>query len=359
MAIVRFSDMKRLIYVVLIGMLAFAGGALAQSEDGLVSPMELLPSAYSMTGFRYIPQGWNNCGPATLTMGLSYFGYSNDQNVSASWLKPDYEDKNVSPWQMVEYVNTQVGLNVRALQRYGGDIALLKTLIANEFPVVIEAGYDPPPHDLGWMGHYLLMKGYDDSTQQFVTNDSYEGENNRYAYSEIQDKWKHFNYVYIVLYDASREAELMALLGDDADERVNIQNALRKAQADAQADLTDPFAWFNIGTNYVLLEDYESAAAAYDEARKHGLPWRMLWYQFGPFEAYNAVGRYQDTITLAQQNLNDGGGQYVEETYYYAGVAREGMGDAQRALTNYNTAAAFNPNFTPAVEARDRLRNSG
>ncbi|MEM6530427.1 MAG: hypothetical protein AAF653_19160 [Chloroflexota bacterium] len=81
----------------------------------------------------------------------------------------------------------------------------------------------------------------------------------------------------------------------------------------------------------------------------------MMWYQFGPFEAYNAVGRYDDTITLAQQNLNDGGGQYVEETYYYAGVAREGMGDTQRALTNYNTALQFNPNFTPAREARDRL----
>ena len=31
-------------------------------------------------------------------------------------------------------------------------------------------------------------------------------------------------------------------------------------------------------------------------------------------------------IDLAQANLNDGGGQYVEETFYYGGLAREGWG---------------------------------
>lgn len=342
-------------------------GALAQETDDqqsgtsttLLAPGELLPGAYSMGGFRYEAQGWNNCGPATLTMGLSYFGYADNQNVAATWLKPDYEDKNVSPWQMVDYVNNHTSIGVQATKRYGGTLDTLKTLISNEFPVLIEAGYDPPPHDLGWMGHYLLMKGYDDSTSTFITNDSYDGENYPYAYAEIADKWKHFNYVYIVLYPIERQPELMALLGTDADEVVNVQNALTKAQQDATANPQDPFAWFNIGSNYVMQENYEFAAAAYDEARKHGLPWRMLWYQFGPFEAYNAVGRYQDVIDLAQANLNDGGGQYVEETYYYAGVAREGLGEVERALTNYNSALQFNPNFDPAREARDRILTTG
>ncbi|MEL6151844.1 MAG: C39 family peptidase [Chloroflexota bacterium] len=347
---------QKLIAVVLL-CLMLAGGtsAFAQDESGLLSPMDLLPAAYNMEGFRYEPQGWNNCGPATLTMGLSFFGYSNDQNTSAAWLKPNGEDKNVSPWQMVEYVNAHTSTGARAMLRYGGTQDQLKALVSANFPVIIEAGYDPPPHDLGWMGHYLLVKGYDDAAQTFSTHDSYDGPNYNYAYAEIADKWKHFNYVYIVLYDVNREAELAAVLGDDFDEKINISNALARAQADAVADGTDPFAWFNVGTNYVLQGEYEFAALAYDEARKWGLPWRMMWYQFGPFEAYNAVGRYDDTITLAQQNLNDGGGQYVEETYYYAGVAREGMGDTQRALTNYNSALQFNPNFTPAREARDRL----
>jgi tetratricopeptide (TPR) repeat protein len=84
----------------------------------------------------------------------------------------------------------------------------------------------------------------------------------------------------------------------------------------------------------------------------------MLWYQFGPFEAYNAVERYNDTIQLAQRNLNDGGGQFVEETFYYAGVAREGLGEAQRATDNYRAALAFNPNFVPARERLNALSGS-
>ncbi len=338
-----------------------AGYALAQETGGstLISPMQVGVNSYEMQGFRYEAQGWNNCGPATLTMGLTYFGYTNDQNTAALWLKPNTEDKNVSPWQMVEYVNNYTAVGARALKRYGGDIDTLKTLISNDFPVVIEAGYDPPPHTLGWMGHYLLMKGFDDTAQQFITHDSYDGADLPYAYNEIQDKWKHFNYVYVVLYETQREAELMQLLGDDADEQMNIVNALTKAQDDARANPNDPFAWFNIGSSYVMLQQYENAAAAYDEAFKWGVPWRMLWYQFGPFEAYNAMSRYQDTINLAQANLNDGGGQYVEETFYYAAVAREGLGETQRAVDNYNAALSFNPNFTPARVARDRLLNGG
>ena len=60
-------------------------------------------------------------------------------------------------------------------------------------------------------------------------------------------------------------------------------------------------------------------------------------------------------MVLERTVLNGVGGQYVEETYYYAGVAREGLGEINRALDNYNAAITFNPNFYPAREARDRL----
>ncbi len=341
----------------------FAAAQEGNTDTGtLLSPEQLTstgsagPASYYLDGIAYHPQAWNNCGPATLTMGLSYFGYTADQFPAANFLKPNTEDKNVSPWQMAEFVNTQVAGNTQALVRHGGTQAMLRTLIANDFPVIIEAGYDPPPHTLGWMGHYLLVRGYDDVRQVYVTNDSYDGENLEYSYAEVADKWQHFNYVYIVLYDYARQEELMALLGGEyADEQVSYLTALEIARAEATADPTDPFAWFNMGTNFVALGDYASAAAAYDQARTHGLPWRMLWYQFGMFEAYNGVGRYNDVIALAQQNLNDGGGQYVEETFYYAGVAREGLGETQRALVNYNSALEFNPNFSPAREARDAL----
>jgi hypothetical protein len=61
-------------------------------------------------------------------------------------------------------------------------------------------------------------------------------------------------------------------------------------------------------------------------------------------------------IALAQNNLDDGGGQYVEETFYYGGLAREGLGELERAMSNYNAALSFNPNFSPAQLARDTLQ---
>lgn len=320
----------------------------------------VIPSAYQLTGVQHISQDWNNCGPATLTMGLTYFGVPANQYPAANWLKPNYEDKNVSPWQMIAYVNTQLGSNVRALMRYGGNMPLLKMLIANNFPTIVEAGYDPPQDPQGWMGHYLFVSGYDDAQGHFITQDSFNGANYTYEYNYFDEFWQHFNRLYIVLYDQSRETELLRLLGSDADEQQNLINALSVAVQEATANPENPFAWHNIGTNYVELEMYDRAATAFDQARNvgGGLPFRMLWYQFGMYEAYYHVGRYNDMLELARAKLDDGGGQYVEETYYYGGLAREALGERDRALNNYNGAISFNPNFTPAVEARNRLQGA-
>lgn len=316
-----------------------------------------VPAAYHLNGITHIYQDWNNCGPATLTMGLTYFGYEADQYPAAQWLKPNPEDKNVSPWQIAEYVNNQLPGTLRALVRQNGSLDLLRLLIANHFPVMIEEGYEPPGENLGWMGHYLLVIGYDDAAQTLYTHDSYDGPNLGYSYQHINHYWRQFNRVYIVLYDITREAEVLALLGDDADETVNWQNALDTARAEAIADNNDPFAWFNMGTNFVGLGMYVEASVAYDQARSvgGGLPWRMNWYQFGMFEAYVQTEQWDKVIALAQANLNDGGGQYVEETYYYGGLARLGMGETDRAINNFNGAISFNPNFTPARVALEEL----
>jgi len=350
--------MRRLTLIVIVFMLIPAMGALAQ-EANPAAPA--IPVSYQMEGLQHIPQQWNNCGPATLTSGLTYFGVAADQAPAAAWLKPSSEDGNVSPWQMVEYVNTQLPGTTRALTRVGGDLTLLKNLIANEFPVVIEAGYNPEPDRLGWMGHYLLMTGYDDSKQIFKTHDSYLGANTTYSFAHIEEFWEHFNNTYIVLYKFEREADVLALLGSNADTTQNALNTLELNRQRALANANNPYAWFNMGSSYVLLADYDTqayqyAATAFDQARKIGLPWRMLWYQFGPYIAYNALGRYQDMLALAKIQLDEPGtSQYIEETYYYAGVAREGLGETERALVNYNTALELDENFTPAQEARDRL----
>lgn len=351
-------------FVLLLLLFTITGGQLlAQDAAALANPPADIPKAYTIDGFRFEYQGWNNCGPATLTNTLTHFGYSDDQLRAANWLKPNREDKNVSPDQMVAFVNSQVPeLPVYALTRIGGDLNLLKTLIANGFPVIIEEGYDPPPHDKGWMGHYLLVVGYDDAAQQVITMDSYIGPNQPYSYDHIDEFWRDFNRRYIVVYESGREPELLSLLGGDADPQQNALNTLEKVRQEAVKNPQDPFAWFNIGSTYVALapsyqqQAYEYAVVAYDEARKYGLPWRMMWYQFGPLEAYNAMGRYDDTLALTNANLNDGGGQWVEETFYYAGVAREAKGETKIALEDYKQAVYLNGHYDEARAAMERLQ---
>jgi tetratricopeptide (TPR) repeat protein len=272
------NRLKTVVMILIISLVAGVGGALAQETT---SPLIGKAHRINTLGTEY--QGWNNCGPATLTNALVHFGYENDQNRAATWLKPDREDKNVSPWQMVEFVNTQVPeIPVFAISRSGGTADLAKVLLYNNFPVIIEKGYTPDGYD--WMGHYLLLTGYDDSVNVFSTMDSFIGPKN-YSYDEVLEKWQHFNYTYIVLYTAAREAELMELLGDNGDEWQNHILSLEIARAEATADPTDAHAWFNMGTNFVKLGMYDAAAQAYDQSISLGLPWRMMWYQFGPYEA--------------------------------------------------------------------------
>ena len=119
--------------------------------------------------------------------------------------------------------------------------------------------------------------------------------------------------------------------------------------------MEDKYAWFNMGTSYVALKDYENAALAYDRAFQLQLPWRMLWYQFGPYEAYYNVGRYNDVLALAKSNL--GTTTYVEETYYYEGLAFAAEGDRTKALSNFDQALGLNKNFFPAQEARAQVQD--
>ncbi len=318
------------------------------------TPVALLPSA-RLYGFTHIYQTWNNCGPATLTMGLTYFGWQEDQSVAASVLKPDPEDKNVSPWQMVRFVNEQTG--VRALVRMGGDLDMVRRLILEGFPVIVETGFMPEGYD--WMGHYRLIVAYDDQRGEVYAYDSFLGHGDFQglptSYAHFDERWQHFNRTYLVLYEQSRENDLRQILGPHADLTYNAQHALEVARREAAAAPDNPFAWFNMGTSYLALDMYEEAARAYDQARNAGpgLPWRMLWYQFGPFEAYYEVGRYDDVLALVQANL--GTTPYVEETYYWTGMVYMARGQYAAARNQFNLALQHNRNFTPALDSLVQL----
>ncbi len=106
--------------------------ASSQSQSVSANPQSALPGAARLYGFTVVKQTWNNCGPANITMALSYYGWTQGQEVAQAYLRPDKEDKNVSPNEIVSFVNEETG--VRALTRIGGTMDLLKGLPGEQFP---------------------------------------------------------------------------------------------------------------------------------------------------------------------------------------------------------------------------------
>jgi hypothetical protein len=142
-----------------------------------------------------------------------------------------------------------------ALWRVGGDLGLLRQLVAAGFPVLIEKGLHPS-HD-AWLGHYQTISGYDDANGRFLVYDSFEGPPEAYGvpYEVIAQFWRHFNFVYVVIFPPERAAEVHAILGQGSDPRMNFERAADLA-LDETENLTGReqfFAWFNRGASPVYL----------------------------------------------------------------------------------------------------------
>lgn len=324
------------------------------------------PPAARLTGFYHLFQEWNNCGPATMVMAMSYFGMQLSQLDTARVMKPNPEDRNVSPHEMAAFVNEQTPY--QAINRANGDVDTVKRLLANGVPVILEIGIEPPGdlRWMGWYGHYMLVVAYDDGLGQFWVYDSWLGTGSEpltnadangrvLTYADVARDWPHFNRNYIAIYRPEQAPLVADIIGAQMDEAVMWQRALAQAQQDAQADPTNAFYWFNLGTGLSATGDYEAAAQAFDQARAIGLPWRMLWYQFGPYEAYYQTGRYEDVILLADATLQNR--PYFEESFYYKGLALAAQGDRNGARTNLQRAVSFNPNFSLAGQALASLEN--
>ena len=103
----------------------------------------------------------------------------------------------------------------------------------------------------------------------------------------------------------------------------------------------------------VALGDYRRAANAYAQSMRHNLPWRMLWYQFGPFEAFYETGQYDQVMSLVQINLNQA--DEVEETFYWRGRVHAAQGRTAQARADFNRVLRFNPNFDAARSALNQL----
>ncbi len=329
-----------------------------------------LPPRVALDNFRHDYQRFNNCGPTTLSIYLSHFGRSETQYDLAPILKGNKDDRNVSPNEIVAYAQS-VGLHATA--RVNGDFTEMKRFLAQGIPVMVESWFVPRAQDAS--GHYRLLTGYDDGgtastrgvgltvqyladypateTGYFIAQDSYIGPNIKLPYQAWDFDWRVFNHTYIVLYTDAQAATVKQILGDNADDATMYAHARDAAQRAIAANDGDAYAWFNQGSSLVALGKYDDAARSFDRARVLKLPWRMLWYQFGPYEAYYHSGRYTEVIALANATLANSPG--LEESLYYRGMAQLALGQKDAARDSFQKAVESNARYAPAQAALKQL----
>lgn len=323
------------------------------------SPMPTaIPSAFALEGIVQEYQNWNSCGPANLKLAMGYWGWVGDSLDIERVIKPGWRDLNVSPSELALYANEHT--DYKALVRYGGEIDLLKQLVAAGFPVIVERGYN---NKGDWMGHYGVIDAYDDAQQAVHIPDTNHG-NIWLHYEPLQIGWDQFAGTYIVVYQPEDEAKLMEVLGEQADPNFNYDYTMQKYRERLKtAERHEKyFLLNNIGELLALKKNYVEAAEMFDEAFTYYSwlpvdvrPWRMIWYQFGPYESYYYTGRYEDIVSLAFKTVRDANEPALPETFLWSGRANLKLGNKGTAIFEFKRALDYHPGYEPALAELEAL----
>lgn len=306
------------------------------------------PKSAVLPGAVWVPQTFNNCGPATVSMTLQYFGLNIGQDITKKDLRTNPDDTNVFTYEIRDYLAKNYDIQSKLF--YNGDINLLKTLVANGFYVILE-NWLHPNEDIG---HFVIIRGYDDDRGVLIADDSFIGTNVTFFYDQFdKTQWKPFNYEYLPVYKKDMEPILKAIVGNNSDAKTMYQNAVVKNRQTLDQNSNDMYAWFNLGTSYYGLEDYKNAKIAFEKARAIGWPRRMLWYQIQPVQTYNKLGEFDKALILANEGLLYNG--KFNELLLEKAIALKGLGRISEAREVINQAILYAPDYGAALEFKKTL----
>lgn len=359
---------KSLISLILIGGLASLLVLLTyafsskQSKDMINSHPSILPSSTPsptplpkqkiLSNNYHIFQSFNNCGPASLSMLLSYYGIQETQEKLGNDLRPyqnpqgNNDDKSVT---LSELATKAHEYDVLSYHRPNGNIQLVKQFIALGFPVLTRTWLKADED----IGHYRVIKGYDDALQQLIQDDSLQGKNLWYSYDDFMNLWKKFNYEYVVLVPKEKKAFVENIIGKNTDEKVAWQNALKAAENDLINNPNDIYTRFNISVAAYYAGDFKKSVEAF-ETVENQLPWRTLWYQNEPLLSYYELGNDEKVLSLTERILHNQNQAYAE-LYLLRGSIYKRQGNKHAAQQEYEKAIFYNVSLKEATKALSQL----
>lgn len=297
-------------------------------------------------------QTFNNCGPATLSMVMSYYGIDKSQQELGKQLRPfqnpqgNNDDKSVT---LPELAKEAENYELSSYYRPNGTIELLKLFVSNDIPVVtrtlLKAGGD--------IGHYRIVRGFDEDSKQIIQDDSLQGTNRRYSYDEFLTLWQPFGYEYLVLVPEEKEGLVKAILGKEQNESIAWTNSIVRHQREIGTNPQDPYPIFNQALSFYHLGQYQKAIEAF-EAVEAKLPYRILWYQIEPILAYAKTGNVDRVFSLTDTILSNGNRAF-SELYQIRGELYLESKNFDAAQREFELAVFYNENFEPAKKALEQL----
>jgi hypothetical protein len=287
----------RLIPVFLLALIMM----LAAGTDGADAAEASVPSRHVIEGIAWIPQTWNNCGPATLAMALDRWGVPATQQEIADLIRPNDRDGHVALDQIASAASSR---GMKLLFIPSGNLDLVKIFVANGFPVMM-----PTWHiDEGGsqMGHYRLVHGYDDELGSFFLRDSLEPVGYGMDYTTFDALWRVFNRRMLVVYPAGRSDDAARIARSAGFDAGMLEDSLAREALDSEPPEVLPegmspahyraYSDYNRAMALTALGRYAEASEAVLAAFDRGLPWRMLWYQPEVLESLYRTGEYSRII---------------------------------------------------------------
>jgi hypothetical protein len=311
-----------------------------------------LPRQKILENEYHIFQTFNNCGPASLSMALSYYGIEVSQEVLGSQLRPyqiangNNDDKSVT---LEELSGKSAEFGLVPFHRPGGTVELIKNFIASGIPVITRT-LTKTDEDIG---HFRVVKGYDDATAEFIQDDSLQGHNLRFSYQTFIDLWKPYNFEFLILVTHKNEGLARQILRDLVDNDKSWRNALYLAQTQLDKNPNDVYAQLNLSIAYYKINEFEKSVEAFEKVESE-LPFRTLWYQIEPILAYYKKGDYQKVFEATDIILSNGNRAY-SEAYMIRGAIYEESGNLVKAREEYQKAILYNKNLLQAQEAFERV----
>ena len=299
-------------------------------------------------------QGWNQCAEESIAMSLSYFGSKLDPNTVTAYLRPNNGvkgSKNVESNRIVDYLHGQ-GMHADAY--HGGTVDRIKRLVAVGVPVIVGQWQNRTDH--AGIGHWRVVRGYDDAKGIFLINDSMEGAAVPISYAEFDDLWPVYDYVYIPVWNDRLAPGVQKVMGDDMNLATNITHDIAYVQNRIEQQPTNAELYFALGGAYFQAGDFQKAVDAYHKAQSMGLiqkyPW-TLWYQSWPVTAMVNLGMYTEALQVSQENIRSAGVYAI--MHYERGIIYEKQGDIATAKHEYQLALVDDKNYKEPQAALARL----